>query len=276
MEYLYHYTSLETLALILKNKTIRFNNLMYVDDIEEAKTADMGNFGRYIYLSCWTEDSEESIPLWQMYTPNMHGVRIKLPKYPFKKYSYARGEYYFTEDVDTYINYEEIFNENKIQIVSSDPRLLKVVYTNDSSLLFPKVKFESCKGATEAFLATSAMEELGNYNCEYIMKDLGCYKRMNWQFQKEWRYLITAFPMGFKESFPPSLKMQQELIRRLENKDAPPPVKQIFLEIDEKFLDGIEVVFGPRMSEAEKILAISLLSKYCPNGVYRDSDLFIR
>lgn len=36
MDYLYHYTSIETLALILKNNTLCFNNLLNVDDSEEA------------------------------------------------------------------------------------------------------------------------------------------------------------------------------------------------------------------------------------------------
>ena len=102
MEYLYHYTSLETLALILSNKTICFNNLLNVDDIEEAETQDMGNFGRFLYVSCWTDDEKESIPLWNLYTPNMHGVRIKLPKFPFKKYSYKKGEFFLKEDIETY------------------------------------------------------------------------------------------------------------------------------------------------------------------------------
>ena len=62
VEYLYHYTSLETLALILKNKTICFNNLSYVDDMEEVQTKDLGKFGKIAYVSCWTSDSEESIP----------------------------------------------------------------------------------------------------------------------------------------------------------------------------------------------------------------------
>ena len=61
MKYLYHYTSLETLALILRNKTICFNNLLYVDDLDEAETEDMGKFGKFVYVSCWTEDSEEFI-----------------------------------------------------------------------------------------------------------------------------------------------------------------------------------------------------------------------
>ena len=32
---IYHYTSIETLALILKNKTLRFNNAKFVDDPNE-------------------------------------------------------------------------------------------------------------------------------------------------------------------------------------------------------------------------------------------------
>lgn len=73
MRCLYHYTSLETLALILKNKTLCFNNLRNVDDMEEAQSEDMGEFGKFVYISCWTADSEESIPLWNLYTPDMHG-----------------------------------------------------------------------------------------------------------------------------------------------------------------------------------------------------------
>lgn len=69
---------------------ISYNNLLYVDDIEEVETEDMGKFGRYVYVSCWTDDSEESIPLWHMYTPNMHGVRIRMQHFPFKKYSFKK------------------------------------------------------------------------------------------------------------------------------------------------------------------------------------------
>lgn len=36
-KYLYHYTSLESLALILKNRTIRLNPLDKMDDLQEQK-----------------------------------------------------------------------------------------------------------------------------------------------------------------------------------------------------------------------------------------------
>ena len=51
-DYLYHYTNTETLALILSNKTIRFNSLNNVDDLQEQETSDVKNFGQYCFVSC--------------------------------------------------------------------------------------------------------------------------------------------------------------------------------------------------------------------------------
>lgn len=43
IEYLYRYTSLESLALILKSRQIRLNPLDKMDDLQEQKTADVEN-----------------------------------------------------------------------------------------------------------------------------------------------------------------------------------------------------------------------------------------
>ena len=71
---LYHYTSIETLALILKNGTIKFNRLDTVDDLEEAGyTSDGMQLGKYMFVSCWTKSSEENIALWSMYADKGRG-----------------------------------------------------------------------------------------------------------------------------------------------------------------------------------------------------------
>ena len=44
---LYHYTTIDTLALILKNRTIRFNRLDKVDDLEE-KVVSCGVLNIYL------------------------------------------------------------------------------------------------------------------------------------------------------------------------------------------------------------------------------------
>jgi len=278
MDFLYHYTSLETLALILSNKTICFNNLLYVDDIEEAETNDMGKFGRFVYVSCWTDDKDESISLWNLYTPNMHGVRIMLPKFPFAEFVYKKGELFLTEDIKTYINMQKIYDENKVSIVSTQPQLVKLEYTKENDKLYPNVKSESFDGGLDIYLQANHISDLHikNLIVNYSFKELGKCKHDNWTFQKEWRYIISTMPMGIQDNNPPSFKSQQEIIRRLENKSFEPSYRQIFLDIDEKALEKMEVMFGPRMSEAEKIMAKSILHQYCPTCKYSESALRIR
>lgn len=137
-KYLYHYTSIEILLLILKNKTLAFNSLQNVDDIEEAKSEDIENIGKMCYVSCWTYDKGESIPMWNMYT-NMHGVRIKLKEFPFKKYQYEEGEYQLKK-CESYINFKKLYEENKANISYDSPKLYNVEYTNDRDKLYPKIK----------------------------------------------------------------------------------------------------------------------------------------
>lgn len=232
MEYLYHYTNLETLALILKNKTIRFNSLFNVDDLEEAETKDMGKFGKYVYISCWTEDKEESIPLWNLYTFNMQGVRVGLPKNPFKKYNYKNGEYFFKEDVETYFDYSSIFKNGNFSVVPNGLRLIKIEYSDDDKKLFPEVKKESYPDATQDFLNLQSIDELKNVDKDikvtYLLRDIGKYKRTNWSFQKEWRYIITTAPMGLKELQDNNLSTQQEYIRRMEDIDSVDFTQQLF------------------------------------------------
>lgn len=49
MDTLFHYTNIESLALILKNKTIRFNSLDNMDDLQENITKDVQNAGQFTY-----------------------------------------------------------------------------------------------------------------------------------------------------------------------------------------------------------------------------------
>lgn len=84
---LYHYASLDTLALILHNRTIRFSRLDKVDDPQEQRSADSQNLGKMKLVSCWTSSDEESIPMWREYAGAECGVRIQMKSYPFKQYS---------------------------------------------------------------------------------------------------------------------------------------------------------------------------------------------
>lgn len=136
-------------------------------------------------------------------------------------------------------------------------------YTDEKEKSFPKIRTESYEGALKTFMNAKDMNDLSDYSVEitYFLKELGIYKRKNWAFQKEWRYLILISPMGLQEMNPLSLKKQQEQLRRIEGIEAKPVYDRLFLEIDPKVMKDIEIVFGPKMSEAEKTLAVALIKE---------------
>lgn len=272
---LFHYTSLETLALILTNKTICFNTLLNVDDIEEAETSDLGLFGKFVYVSCWTDEIKESIALWQMYTPNMHGVRIQLPAFPFKKYHFKAGSYHFKNDTTSFINAERIYEDNKASIVSELPQLVPVTYTSDDNLVHPQIRYGATLDDCSSVLGKTIPGKHSS-NIKYDLSKLGKYKNDVWRFQKEWRYLISMSPWGLQEVKHATPQTYLELIRRLEDPETKPPYERFFLELSDEAISEMEIVFGPRMTEAEKILAKHLMRGCGLDGKWRDSTLKIR
>lgn len=274
-KYLYHYTSIDTLLLILKNKTICFNSLINVDDLEECETHDIKKLGRFCYASCWTDSDEELIALWNMYTPNMQGVRIRLEQFPFVKYRYKKGEYYFKEETNSFIDYKKLTEDDKASIVSNCPILIKVIYTDDESLLFPISKNMEKKTINDGEKITNTQ------NISYKIDKIGKYKRKNWNFQNEVRYLISMVPWSMRELELCSrqkdfVKAQMELISRLEDENIKAPYDRFFLKLEESKLSEIEILLGPRVTEAQKEIVNLIVKEYCPTAKIHQSTLKIR
>lgn len=247
-DFLYHYTSIENLAYILKNKTIKFNNLMNVDDPEEAETSDLGKFGRHCLVSCWTDVKEDILPMWNMYTPGMKGVRIGMPKNPFKEHTYRAGECYFSETTRSYINYNSYY-ARAVTIAAKCPLLIEVEYTENENLLKPKVASQTESGYS------------------IVLDAIGKYKRQCWAFQREYRYKITTAPWRMDELL--NVKSSEEMIAlydRLRDKNTQQFLDNIFLELADDAFDGMEILLGPKTSEAERIIVDALLDKYCNYG----------
>lgn len=272
-EHLYHYTSLETLALILENQSICFNSLLYVDDMEESEAADIKNFGKYVYVSCWTNEEQEMISMWSLYTPGMRGVRIRLPAFPFVKYHYNKGEYGMMNEDDLYIDLRSMYSDNKAIIFPGDPTLKDVQYTKETEKLFPSVRLSGTELDNERTFCISDSSTAG-----YSLQGLGEYKRDVWSFQKEWRYILHMSPMGYPEFLKRFLETgdDKEIFRRLDNPNTPPPYDRYFLKLDPKAINEMEVLFGPCMSDADKILAKSLLRSHGLDGHWKESSLQIR
>ena len=268
-KYLYHYSRIDTLLLILKNKTLAFNSLQNVDDLEEADSEDIEQIGKICYVSCWTNDDSESIPMWNMYTPNMQGVRIKLKEYPFQKYFYKKGEYFFNEDCDSYINYDSLYRDDKACITANAPLLEHVIYTEDERKLYPHIKN-----------VTKKVEKLDNgkininETINYSFNELGRYKRSNWSFQNEIRYIINMAPYSMKELIScKSEAEQRELISRLEDTKIKAPYKRYFLQLSDEALKNIEILLGPKTTVEQEEIVKLIIDKYCPSAKILNSNL---
>lgn len=264
-EYLYHYTRIETLLAILKNKTLAFNSLQNVDDLEEAQTRDIKKFGRFYYVSCWTDESEESIPMWSMYSKNMTGIRIKLKKYPFKKFIYKKGEFNFKEESEGYIDIEKLYKENKGTVVVNGLQLFKVSYTDNRELIYPQI------------------ETISGNSKKYDISKIGKYKNISWNFQKEWRYGIFISPWGIDElkdtlnvkdyTFEELCIKQQLLISRLKDEKVLPPYNKYFIELSNEALNDMEITLGPKVSDEQKEIVEMIINKYNSNIKIKDSIL---
>ncbi|MBA4319244.1 MAG: hypothetical protein C0412_12655 [Flavobacterium sp.] len=141
-KYLYHYTTIEKLALILNKQTIRFNRLDQVDDLRESTSFGKINLSKYLFVSCWTDVIEENLALWSMYSNGMTGVRISLPIDPFNYQPLQKHPFLnikMEEPIVSFLPIEEIFtNEyvvNAIGILKKDLFIKKVLYIDEKQLI---------------------------------------------------------------------------------------------------------------------------------------------
>lgn len=271
--YLYHYTSIETLALILKNKTIRLKRLDLVDDPEEPKTEDYGDFGRFCFVSCWTNMEEESIPMWKLYAgKDMKGVRIKLPAFILQKYilnscsdqrhkqnEIAHDEHKISgEDFYSYINPDDLFNIGCSTAPIQENILINVKYTNDQKLLYPKVaSFNKNDNST-------------NLNIGIV----GKYKHKYWEFQQELRYKIFVSPWNKEEAINATPESIIKMFNRL--KYSKLNFEYIDMHIDEAKFEDMTIRLSPKATFAERIIIESLLKEYNPKAVIEESNIKIR
>lgn len=264
-EYLYHYTNIESLALILKNKSIRFNSLDKMDDLQEQETEDVKNIGQFFYVSSWTDDDTESIPMWNMYGSLESGIRIKLRVYPFKRYEYSKEDVlkfsknhiiFGTEKFSSIIPLEDIFTKKFYSIYATGNNILfPVIYTNEKDKLYPHI------------------HDTNGEQIQLSTNEIGKYKNLYWQFQNEWRYILPILPIDLNL---PVAEIGREFTL-MANKIAfgleKQPVPYYELKIDDEVFQEMEIMLSPKFSDGNKTIVESLLEKYNATATIKESAL---
>lgn len=262
---LYHYTTIDTLALILKNKTIRFNRLDKVDDVEEDAFSNGVHLGQYIFVSCWTKESEESIPLWKMYGGN-DGVRIGLDEDMFQ--TYVIHDLKLDNGLHSEGALLSIIPQKDFE--AKDYMIMPIVKGNMRSIFYREVEYvDDVKSKVkDAFKTTTKDNNLGDIKIDFC--NLGRYKNRRWSFQEECRFVISALP--FNPLYCDANTISSTFAQcYLQNRQL--PFSYYDLPLKDEVIDKIDVTMGPNVSDGQKVIVDALCRQYTKNGKVKDSCL---
>ncbi len=268
---IYHYTNIHTLALILKNRTIRFNRLDRVDDVSEASAYGRHDIAKNLFVSCWTLNPKESIPQWHIYTDRMAGVRIELPEAPFHYRPLEPNPAWgFIKEGEIYspIPWDELFTDSYFilpNIINQELFERKVRYVDSVQDVFRDAIDLRVDGDGKAHLKIDNLGEFAGV------------KDHSWAFQEEFRFVLFVLPSlplpedGFaNEQFVEQLPSY--FIQSIQ-RGVGPPIEYLDLDIDPNVIDEVHVTLGPMCSDGDRTIVEALLEKYTDRGSVRPSVL---
>ena len=244
-KHLYHYTTVESLALILNNKTMRFSSLENVDDLEEVEALDLKDYGKYWFIACYTQNEDEEIPIWNMYSGNGSGIRIRFEANIFDDLNKQK------DDVSDEINKE--FKDREKYDVEFENKPYNVDYTIVEEKICSKIlKEEICYIVDEN--GNHLVDENENHIvAEMQTKDFSCIgvcKRACWNFQKEVRYRLHIEPKNNEQ-----LYQKQEKLPDL-------PIRYYDMPIKESILNNAAITLGYNISAGNAVIVNMLVEKY--------------
>lgn len=207
--------------------------------------------------------------MWREYAGAECGVRIQMKSYPFKQYSVSNESLnkLSSEAVlnapggsfdGLHLPLEDFWDKNYLffETARNIEMLHEVEYTNDESLLFPKV--------INAFENGGLVADLNA---------LGVHKTTAWSYQKEWRYILTAVPIGIDSVINGRL---DQIIRATDvilDKCDPGIPPYYDLAISDEAFSSMKIVSSPKMTPGNRVILNTLIEKYAPGIEVADSSI---
>lgn len=260
---LFHYTSLENLALILENRTIRLFPLTTLDDPEEQLTADNSAIASRVFVSCWTDDKAESIPMWKLYTKLDSGIRIEMNNDPFVRYMYTEEEVKEilgnipNEGVAGQLHFlplELLLEQMCVSHLTGENVLNRIYYTDDEEYIRPTI------ATVENGQLHIATDKIGRYKNEY------------WDFQREWRYILVFSPLSLRDL--PHLDIASSIAADAMNRNPGFRSMPFYdLHLRQDAIRSMRITTSPKMSPGNKLLLQGLLERMGLETNIQESDL---
>jgi hypothetical protein len=269
---IFHYTSIESLALILQTRKLRFTRLDRVDDVQEAQAHAGINFGKFFFVSCWTQQSEESIPQWSMYSRAMQGVRLELPDYPFLSDLLRPkpdwGGIEWQGELLSPLPFESLWGPTYFVV----PMFLKrehfagpVEYVSSVSDLYAQSVRREVQPDGVVSLKVDCLPLLPRR------------KSVDWQFQKEYRFSLFVMPsLPVPPSGPAAAQFFETVGQHMSTSfinNIDPGIDFIDLPLSPHAFERLTVRAGPLATAGGIACVEALLARYAPSARLESSAL---
>ena len=248
---------MDALRAILHRNAIRFTRLDCVNDPDEGASSDMPATATTVFVSCWTAEVRESIPLWSLYAGGMGGVRIGFPA------GFLAGQYintgHFKREPITRLQKGVVIARRGGQMADVTPHVwgpARLLYADDEKRLRPKVHMPSraCR--------------------RYDLLRVGLIKKRYWSFEAEWRYRVFAVADGLmyplKQSESDWVEQYVDLV------NWPVDVRHIDVPLREGVWENVHIVMGPRANINKRREVESMLAHYDHGTEVSASSIRIR
>ncbi|SDG62522.1 Protein of unknown function [Prevotella communis] len=267
---IFHYTTLDSLAMIMSSRSIKFNRLDKVDDLEERTEPSKVKLWQYLFVSCWTENPEESIPLWRMYSGNAHGVRIGMDIDMFED-NIVGGN-----NVPVNISHEgllvrkipvqDFFRKDYFVL----PAAVRYIERGKDTLFYCHVDYvddvnEKTKDAYQ-LTKTDAIHASSHIS----FGEIGKYKNKRWAFQEETRFRLVVMPFN-------PIFCNPDIVSTIAvnafHQSKPVPISEYFLKLRTEALNNMEITLHPNATASDRVIVDALCAKYAQGATIKESEL---
>ena len=207
--------------------------------------------------------------MWREYAGAECGVRIQMKSYPFKQYSIS-AESLSRLSRDAVLNapggsfdglhlpIEDFWDRSYHfkEMARSVEMLHEVQYTNDKSLLFPKLIRNCDNGWIEADLNT-----------------LGIHKATAWSYQNERRYVLTAVPVGIASIIKGEAESVDKAAEIILDRCDPKIPSFYDLVISDEAFASMKIISSPKMTPGNRVILDALVEKYAPGIEVAESSI---
>lgn len=222
----YHYTNLDSLLKILSSQSFRLTQLALLNDLEEEDRIDKIMKNK-VFAACFNHSSDESIPLWKIYSKDKYGLRLGFPSISF----FENHDSYFLINDDKKMLFLDKDWETK------DACIVDIEYVDDPYRYF------------------NYMDPLDTGAKISYPIDIGLIKRKAWDFEFETRARVTIKSTINARTFLFKPKYQEKFC---------PFFDHIYCKLKEEEINQMTITFNPFMSEEIKGLIKTAVKAYIP------------